>query len=370
MRDLKSLHSLDDKAVLVRIDTDVDIVRGQVVDDSRLRAALPTIRYLVAKGAIVTLVGHLGRPAGRVADELRLKPVAQRLAHLLVPNANPTVIQRPATSPVLATIYRLSKNVHLLENLRFDPGEEANEPEFVKLLAEGHDYYVDESFAAVHRKAASTVGIAKTLPSVAGLRLVDELAHLHLIIDSPRRPLTIIVGGAKVEEKLGLLAHFLPKVDHVLTGGVVANMLLKVRGVDIKDSRITKEWMAAAEALLNKPAATKIILPLDYVWHADKIVDLGPATVAAFGQIIQDSATIFWAGSLGVAEDERFAVATEKIAQQLARHPGIRMIGGGDTVAALQRFHLLDRMSFVSTGGGAALEYLAGQKLPGLAVLE
>lgn len=377
MRDLASLHPLADKAVLVRIDTDIDVVHGEVVDDYRLKAALPTIRYLIDRGSTLTLIGHRDRPAGQVVPELRLKPAAHRLAHLLVPQAYPTVVQQPAASPVLATSYRLNKKVQLYENLRFDAGEEANEPEFARLLAAGHDYYVNESFAAVHRRAASTVGIGKLLPSAAGLRLIDELAHLDLINQSPKRPLTLIVGGAKLKEKLGLLASLLPKVDHVLTGGVVANLLLQVKGVDIKQSKIEKEWLPAAERLLASsggknpagPASAKIILPLDYVWHNDKIVDLGVATLVTYAQLIEQSQTIFWAGSLGLAEDHRFAAATQQVAQQLARHSGIRMVGGGDTVAALERFHLLHRMSFVSTGGGAALEYLAGRQLPGLTVL-
>lgn len=370
MRELTALGHIAGKNVLVRIDTDIELSHGHVTDDYRLKAALPTIRWLIGKEANITLIGHLGRPAGQVVAELSLKSVAAQLSQLLVPHTYPTITHQPADSPVFATVYRLAKGIRLLENLRFDPGEEANEPEFVRLLAAEQDYYVNESFAAVHRKAASTVGVAKALPSYAGLRVSDELTHLDLISKEPERPFTLIVGGAKVEEKLGLLDHFLPHVDHVLTGGLVANMLLRARGVPIKDSKIEPKLMPLAEMLVEKKAAGKMVLPIDYVWHQDRIVDLGSATVAAYNQLIQESETIFWAGSLGVAEDERFAVATLKVAQQLARHRGVRIVGGGDTVAALQRFHLLDRMSFVSTGGGAALEYLAGKKLPGLSVLE
>jgi phosphoglycerate kinase len=374
MQDVKHIHDLDGKSVLVRIDTDVEVVHGKVVDDYRLTAALPTIRYLVKEGASVTLIGHMGRPKGKVVDDLRLTAVARHFTRLLVPGSEVKVHhdqKKGAESPIFGTTYQLGRDVVLLENLRFDPGEEDNEAEFVHLLADGHDYFVNESFATAHREAASTVGVAKKLPSYAGLRLVDEIAHLQLLTQSPDRPLTLIVGGAKVEEKLGLLTHLLPKVDHVLTGGVVTNILLDTQGVDVKKSKLEPGFTELSKELLKKDETDhKILIPTDYVWDMDRIVDIGMQTVMTYKKVLADSKTIFWAGSLGVAEDERFAHGTKAIAEFLAEHKGVRMIGGGDTATALGRFKLLDKMSFVSTGGGAALEYLAGKKLPGIEVLD
>lgn len=369
MRDITHLKDLEGKRILVRIDTDVEVEHGHIVDDSRLRAALPTVRYLMEKGAQVTLIGHMGRPKGKVVEELSLAPVATHLTHLLIPHAHCRTIAAKTDSPVTDTQYQLGKGVVLYENLRFDQGEESNEPEFVNLLAARHDYYVNESFATAHRAAASTVGIAEKLPSYAGLRLVDEAAHLNLIKDTPAHPFTLIVGGAKLEEKLGLLEHLLPKVDYILTGGVPANVFLKATGIDIKKSKQEPEYDKSAEKLLHGPSSEKLVLPTDFLWGSDMILDIGPDTAREYQKIIHASKTIFWAGTLGMVEDERFAEGSRQVAKALARHEGVRIVGGGDTAAALKRFKLEDKMSFVSTGGGAALEYLAGKDLPGIGVL-
>lgn len=377
MKSLTSLTDLDAKSVLVRIDTDVDVKGTRVVDDSRLRAALPTIRYLTKAGACVTLIGYRGRPKGRVDETLSLRPVAQALAHLLVHGGRSLVQHEKAESPVLATRYRLAKNVELLENSRFDPGEDSNEPEFAALLADGHDYFVNESFATAHRTVASNVGVAKKLPAYAGLRLIDELAHLDLL-HSPKRPFTLIVGGAKVEEKLGLLEFLLDKADHVLTGGVTANILLEADGMDIAKSKDDPTFVTPAKKLLEKAHSLAaqgdpdpaILLPIDVIWDDNqRIVDIGPRTIARYKAVIAESETIFWAGSLGVAEMPAYAKGTKAIAEALADHKGVRMIGGGDTAADLKRLGLEKKMSFISVGGGAALEYLAGKKLPGLVAL-
>lgn len=371
MRDISSLTDLSDKRILVRIDTDVEVIQGRVEDDYRLRAAIPTIRALRQAGATITLIGHRGRPKGRQNSSLSLAPVARRLAALLVPGSLPRVHRRARyESPIFATTYTVAKNVELLENLRFDAGEEDNESEFVQLLIQDHDLFVNESFATAHRAAASTVGVAKRLPSYAGLRLVDEVAHLSLLLHGSERPTALVVGGAKMEEKLGLLEHLLSRVDYVLTGGVAANMLLKAKGVDIQRSLIEPKLMAQAERLLEHPQAAKIILPTDLVWGRGMILDIGPITIAHYQQIVKACNTVFWAGSLGKAEDADYAKGTNQLARTLAEHKGMRMVGGGDTSAALQRARLLNKMSFVSTGGGAALEFLAGKSLPALKALE
>lgn len=369
MRDIHHMPSLDQKRVLVRIDTDLDLSHNQVIDDSRLRAALPTIRYLLLQGAVVTLIGHLGRPKGHIDDALRLEPVARCLAHLLVPHAHSRTVATGAASPVMATYYQLAERIILYENLRFDPGEEQDSADFATLLATGHDYYVNESFATTHRAAASTVGITKLLPSFAGLRLVDELAHLQLIKDNPSQPFTLIVGGAKIEEKLGLIQYLTPKIKYFLTGGVPANIFLKAKGVDIKKSKQEPAMDEQAEKLLTGPHGQQILVPDDYVWHNGMIVDIGPKTVARYLEVIEQSETIFWAGTLGVVEQEPFGEGSKKIAEALAKHKGVRIVGGGDTASALKRFKLVDKMSFVSTGGGAALEYLSGKSLPGVEAL-
>lgn len=370
MKELTSLKNITGKSILVRIDTDVDLDGMKVVDDSRLRAALPTIRYLLGEGAAVTLIGHMGRPKGKVVKELRLEAVAHCLAHLLIPHSQVKTAEKKSDSPVLATQYQLAKNIVLLENLRFDAGEDADEAEFVTLLAEGHDYFVNESFATAHRSAASTVGIARKLPAYAGLRLVDELAHLDLLKNDPKPPFVLIVGGAKVEEKLGLIDQFLPSVDAVLTGGVVANMLLAASGVDIKSSLIQPELMTVAKSLF-KEGGNKLAIPLDYVWDGDRIADVGKQTIDLYATIISDSQTVFWAGDMGIAEIPAFAKGSEALAKAIALpHEGVRMVGGGDTAATLKKFNLLEKIDFVSTGGGAALEYLAGKKLPGIRALD
>ncbi len=369
MKAVTTLKNLTGKSVLVRIDTDVDLDGQKVVDDSRLRAALPTIRYLLGEGASVTLIGHMGRPKGKVVKELRLEAVAHCLSHLLVPHSHVTVSEEKSDSPVLATIYQIAKRVVLLENLRFDAGEDADEVEFVNLLAKGHDYFVNESFATAHRNTASTVGMTKKLPAYAGLRLIDELAHLDLLKNDPKPPFVLIVGGAKVEEKLGLIDQFLPDVDAVLTGGVVANMLLSASGVDIKDSLIQPELISVAKRLL-KEGGNKLAIPLDYVWEGQRIADIGKQTIDLYTTIISDSQTVFWAGDMGIAEIPAFAKGSEALAQAIALpHEGVRMVGGGDTAASLKKFNLLEKIDFISTGGGAALEYLAGKELPGLQAL-
>lgn len=369
MQDITHMPDLTGKKVLVRIDTDVDVEHGHVIDDSRLRAALPTIKELLKQGAEITLVGHMGRPKGKLSEELRLAPVARQLAHLLIPHAHAKTITTDAISPVVATQYQLAKHIVLYENLRFDPGEEADSPDFAAVLAEGHDYYVNESFATTHRAAASTVGITKLLPSYAGLRLVDELAHLNLVKDNPTRPFTLIVGGAKIEEKLGLLQYLIPKINFILTGGVPANIFLKAQGVDIKKSKQEPAMDEAAQQLLQQ-YGDKIKIPTDYSWDNGMIMDIGPKTTAEYLKVIDQSQTIFWAGTLGVVEKVEFAHGSKAIAEALAKHPGARIVGGGDTSSALKRFKLESKMSFVSTGGGAALEYLAGKSLPGVVALQ
>lgn len=371
MRDINQMENVAGKRVLVRIDTDVPLEVGRVKEDYRLRAALPTIRQLRKLGASLTLVGHAGRPDGRVKPALSLAPVARRLASLLVQGSHPKVHHKDgADSPVFEKVFELAKDVVLLENLRFDSGEESNEPEFVSLLAAGHDYFVNESFGVAHRPAASTVGITKKLPAYAGLRFVDEIAHLSVLLDSPRHPVCLIVGGAKMEEKLGLLESLIPKVDHVLAGGVLANMLLSAKGVDIKASVVEPDLTGKAKDLLVGRQADKIVLPIDYRWDGDRIADLGPRSIELFKKNINQSQTIFWAGSLGLVELDGFAAGSLAIARELANHKGLRMVGGGDTAAAINQFGLLSKMSFVSTGGGAALEFLAGKKLPAVEALE
>lgn len=371
LKKVDTLTDLDGKSVLMRIDTDVDVVHGHVVDDYRLKAALPSIRYLHQQGAKLTLIGQLSRPGGKVDPELRLKPVADRLAHLLVPRGQSHVHHNPkATSPIWQQTYQLAKDVVLLENIRFDPGEESNDPEFAKELAAGHNYFVNESFAVIHRDAASITGITELLPSYAGFRLVDELTHLDLLRHQPESPYVLIVGGAKMKEKLGLLETLIDRVDAVLTGGVVANMLLAADGVAIKDSKIEASLMDSAKSVLKK-GRSKILLPTDYLWDGEMIADIGPETIDRYIQILHGAKTVFWAGCLGVTEEVTYAKGTEKIGRFLAHQTdAVRMIGGGDTATALAQWKLLHTFDFVSTGGGAALEYLAGHQLPGLEALE
>ncbi len=375
------------KRVLVRVDFNVplDPNTGEVADDTRIRAVLPTIEYLTQQGARVILMSHLGRPEGKVVEKLRLDPVARRLSALL---GRPVKKAPDCIGPEVERIVAELQpgEVLLLENVRFHPGEEANDPAFAEALARLGDIFVSDAFAAAHRAHASTVGVARFLPAYAGFLMEKEIYYLTKVLEAPERPYVAVIGGAKVSDKLPVLRNLLPRVDRLLVGGGMANTFLKAEGHQVGSSLYEEEQVGAARELL---ATGKVLIPVDGVIAervaADaqtqiivfgdvpegwRILDIGPETVRRFQEALRPARTVLWNGPLGVFELAPFAAGTRAIGEFLAGLAGaVRVIGGGETVAAVEKFGLADRFDHVSTGGGATLEFLEGRTLPGIAVL-
>jgi phosphoglycerate kinase len=379
------------KRVLERVDFNVpqDKATGAITDDARIRAALPTIRYLLEQHARLVLCSHLGRPDGKVVEKLRLMPCAVRLSELLgQPVAMAPDCVGPEAEAAVAAIE--PGQVVLLENLRFHTGEEANDPAFAKALAALGDVYVNDAFGTAHRAHASTEGVAHYLPAVAGLLMEKEIDYLGRALEAPIRPFVAIIGGSKVSDKIGVLENLLGKVDALLIGGGMANTFLLAQGLTVGQSLAEADKVELAREVLAKAVAAEVrlVLPVDVVvadrfaadaaWRVApvsevpagwRILDIGPQTIASFCEELASARTVVWNGPLGVFEFPAFAMGTMSIARALAQIRATTIIGGGDSASAVEQAGVADRMSHISTGGGASLEFLEGKTLPGLAAL-
>ena len=378
------------KRVLVRVDFNVPMDRnGKIEDDTRIRACLPTITYLIHHRARVILCSHLGRPHGRVDEHLRLEPVARRLSELLLRPVEPL---REAIGPgVVRAVSEMQEGeLVLLENLRFYPGEEENDPGFARELSRLADLFVNDAFGASHRAHASVVGLADYLPCVAGLLMEKEIEQLSSLFEDPARPFAAIMGGAKVGEKIGILEKIIPKVDLVLVGGRMAATFLKGRGCNVGISAVEPDKMELVGTIMQRAEAlgVRVLLPEDVVvaekleagataWvvRAEqipsdrRIADIGPLTITEFTKELKKCRTVAWNGPMGVFEIPQFSDGTKSIATVLAGLNATTVIGGGSTAEAVTQLGLAGRMTHVSTGGGASLQFLSGKTLPGVAVL-
>jgi phosphoglycerate kinase len=379
------------KKVLVRVDFNVplDIGTGAISDDSRIRAVLPTIKYLVEHKAKVIICSHLGRPDGKVVEGLRMAPIAQRLSQLI--NLPVSTASDCIGADVEKSVNNLKPgDILLLENLRFHAEEEANDSSFAQALAKLADIYVDDAFGTAHRAHASTVGVAKYLPAVAGFLMEKELEVLGSLLTSPKHPFVALLGGAKVSDKIGLIQNILDKVDLLLVGGGMAATFLKAQGYEVGLSLVEADKLGLAKELMEaaKRNGGALFLPTDVIVASNispeakvevvgvnnipankNIVDIGPQTVELFSQKIRQCRTVFWNGPMGVYEIEQFATGTKAMAELLASLKATTIVGGGSTAEIVEEMNLANKMTHVSTGGGASLKFLEGKSLPGVTVL-
>lgn len=386
MRSIRDAE-VDGKRVLVRVDFNVPLENGRVADDSRIVAAIPTIELLREHGARVVLMSHLGRPKGEVVDNLSLEPVAERLGSLLGTPVG--FVDDIAGDRARQTVQALQRgDALLLQNLRFDPGEEKNDLALAERLGALGDLYCDDAFGAAHRAHASTQAITRVLPAYAGLLLQREIDVLSSLVDDPARPFVVILGGAKVSDKFGVIERLIPMADTLIIGGGMANTFLLAQGREVGRSLVETDLVNVARRVLMQADAegTAILLPTDVrvatsidqparvvdvaaVKPDEAIFDIGPATSGGYADAIQGAATIFWNGPMGVFEQEAFSSGTRDVAVAVGASSGTSIVGGGDSIAAVQQMGLSESIDHLSTGGGASLEFLEGRTLPGIAAI-
>jgi len=374
------------KRVLMRVDFNVPMAEGKVTDDKRIRASLPTIQYLLEQGASLILMSHLGRPKGGPDPEFSLKAAAEALAALL---GRPVAMAPDCVGPEVEKLAKGLKpgDVLMLENVRFHKEEEKNDPAFAKRLAAHGEVYVNDAFGSAHRAHASTEGVARHLPAVSGFLMEQELEYLGRATANPERPYVAILGGAKISDKIAVIKNLLTRCDTLLIGGGMANTFLAARGYGMADSLVEADAVATAKEILGG-AGDKLKLPVDVVVadrfdagaaskvvDADKVpagwrvLDIGPKTIAAFGEVIKGAKLVVWNGPMGVFEFPRFAEGTFAVARLLAEGSATTVIGGGDSASAVKKAGVAKKMTHVSTGGGASLEFLEGKELPGVTAL-
>lgn len=389
---VRTLEDLDfeGKRVLVRADFNVPLRDGRITDDTRIRSTIPTIERLREGGASVILMSHLGRPKGEVKEDLRLRPVAAQVGTLLGTEVG---YARDVTGAAARKMVQDLKpgDIGLIENLRFDPREEKNDPELAKELASLADCYVSDAFGAAHRAHASTVGVARLLPSAAGLLMEKEVSALSRVLTDAESPFVVILGGAKVSDKIAVIENLMHRAQRLLIGGGMANTFLKAAGHDVGSSLVEDDNVSTARSLMQRATdeGVELMIPTDGVvtteFSADSssrvsqvgqiesnemMLDIGPDTIRAFSDALDGARTIVWNGPMGVFEMESFASGTRAIANVVAESSAFSLIGGGDSVAAVEQMGLADQISHISTGGGASLEFLEGKSLPGVAVLQ
>jgi len=385
----KSVRDIDvkGKKVLVRVDFNVPIKDGVVQDDTRVRAALPTIEYLLEQGAAVILFSHLGRPKGGPDPKYSMKPVAEYLGKLM---GKPVAFAEDCVgeSAEKAASSLRPGEILVLENTRFHPEEEKNDLDLARKMAALADIYVNDAFGSAHRAHSSTEGVARFLPAVAGFLMEKEIQYLSQAIENPKRPFVAILGGAKVSDKIGVIKNLLTKADSILIGGGMANTFFKAQGYPVGKSLVEDDVLDLARELLST-GGTKLRLPVDVVIAQSMeegaetkvmpvgpipddwmILDIGPETVEAYGKVIGSAATVVWNGPMGVFEVPTFAKGTFGIAEAMAKSPAVTIVGGGDSASAIQKSGLADQITHISTGGGASLEMLEGLVLPGVAALQ
>ena len=391
MNEKKTMNDVEvnGKRVFVRVDFNVPMEDGNITDDTRIRAALPTIKHLIDEGAKVILASHLGRPKGEVVEEMRLTAVGTRLAELL---GKPVMKLDESVGETVQKIVSMMNDgyVVFLENVRFHKGEEKNDAELAKQFAELAEVYVNDAFGAAHRAHATTAGIAAYLPAVSGLLLQKELDVLGKALSTPERPFTAVIGGSKVKDKIGVIDHLLDLVDNLIIGGGLAFTFAKAQGHEIGNSLVEEDKIELAKEFMQKAKdkGVNFLMPIDTVIASEfskdadaKTVDIdgitegwmgldiGPKTAELYANAIKDSKLIIWNGPMGVFEMDKFAGGTKAVANAMATTEGYTIIGGGDSAAAVEKFEVADQMNHISTGGGASLEFMEGKQLPGVVAL-